>query len=111
MQGQLTGQLTAKGRWQQMHVKTTFMRAPHYSLQQLRETSFHTCTSRPVYSSKVRCKVQMPLTVATGPDHIVLRVADPLKSVEWYSNTLGLEPVRVDDVKAGRWPQQALENC
>lgn len=45
--------------------------------------------------------VAMPIAVASGPDHIVLRVVDPLKSVEWYQNTLGLEPVRVEEFKAG----------
>lgn len=43
----------------------------------------------------------MPITVATGPDHIVLRVQDPVKSVQWYSDTLGLQPVRLDEYQAG----------
>jgi hypothetical protein len=43
----------------------------------------------------------MPITVATGPDHIVLRVQDPVKSVQWYSETLGLQPVRLDEYHAG----------
>ena len=42
----------------------------------------------------------MPVQVS-GIDHIVLRVQDPLKSVQWYADTLGLEPVRVEEFKAG----------
>lgn len=43
----------------------------------------------------------MPITVATNPDHIVLRVKDPVTSVSWYTNTLGLEAVRLEEFKAG----------
>ena len=37
-------------------------------------------------------------------DHIVLWVADPLRSVEFYQRVLGLEGVRVDAFKAGKAP-------
>ena len=35
-------------------------------------------------------------------DHVVLWVADPVASVEWYLNVLGAEGVRVDEHKAGK---------
>jgi catechol 2,3-dioxygenase-like lactoylglutathione lyase family enzyme len=50
----------------------------------------------------------MPITVATGPDHIVLRVQDPVKSVQWYSDTLGLQPVRLEKYQAG---ERAVLSC
>eukprot|EP00775_Hariotina_reticulata_P006760 gene6760-6977_t len=37
-----------------------------------------------------------------GPDHIVLRVRDPAASVQWYASHLGLEPVRLEEYKAGQ---------
>ncbi|MDE2966776.1 MAG: VOC family protein [Chloroflexota bacterium] len=37
-------------------------------------------------------------------DHIVLRVADVARSLDWYTNMLGLEPVRVDEWRAGECP-------
>lgn len=40
----------------------------------------------------------------TGLDHIVLRVADMERSVAWYRDELGLEPVRLDEWRAGRAP-------
>lgn len=43
----------------------------------------------------------MPPVQVSGIDHIVLRVQDPLRSVQWYADTLGLEPVRVEAFKAG----------
>ncbi len=36
-----------------------------------------------------------------GLDHIVLRVDDVERSLEFYVGTLGLEPVRVDEWRAG----------
>ncbi len=37
-------------------------------------------------------------------DHIVLAVADVGRSLAWYSETLGLAPVRVDQWRAGDAP-------
>lgn len=47
-----------------------------------------------------------PLTCchASGPDHIVLRCKDPATSAEWYHNTLGLQPVRLEELKTGLVP-------
>ena len=43
----------------------------------------------------------MPITTAINPDHIVLRVKDPAASVDFYSKTLGLAPVRLEEYQAG----------
>ncbi len=37
-------------------------------------------------------------------DHIVLRVADVERSLDWYTRMLGLDPVRVDEWRAGECP-------
>ncbi len=37
-------------------------------------------------------------------DHIVLRVADVERSLAWYSEMLGLDPVRVEEWRAGECP-------
>jgi catechol 2,3-dioxygenase-like lactoylglutathione lyase family enzyme len=37
----------------------------------------------------------------TGLDHVVFRVADVERSLAFYVGTLGLEPVRVDEWRAG----------
>lgn len=37
-------------------------------------------------------------------DHIVLRVADVERSLDWYTRMLGLAPVRVDEWRAGDCP-------
>lgn len=37
-------------------------------------------------------------------DHIVLRVGDMERSVAWYRDELGLEPVRLDEWRAGDAP-------
>ena len=37
-------------------------------------------------------------------DHIVLRVSDVKRSLDWYANELGLEPVRVEEWQAGECP-------
>ena len=34
-------------------------------------------------------------------DHIVLRVSDVQRSLDWYTTMLGLEPVRADEWRAG----------
>ena len=39
-----------------------------------------------------------------GLDHIVLRVADAERSLRWYCDRLGLEPVRYAEWKAGEAP-------
>jgi catechol 2,3-dioxygenase-like lactoylglutathione lyase family enzyme len=41
---------------------------------------------------------------ATGIDHIVLRVGDVRRSVAWYREHLGLEPVRLDEWEQGTVP-------
>jgi catechol 2,3-dioxygenase-like lactoylglutathione lyase family enzyme len=35
-------------------------------------------------------------------DHIVLWVADPLRSVEFFEKVVGLEPVRMEEFRAGK---------
>ena len=40
----------------------------------------------------------------TGFDHLVLRCADVDASLAWYTDVLGLEPVRVDSWRAGAAP-------
>jgi catechol 2,3-dioxygenase-like lactoylglutathione lyase family enzyme len=37
----------------------------------------------------------------TALDHIVLTVGDTQRSLDWYREHLGLEPIRVDEWKAG----------
>lgn len=37
-------------------------------------------------------------------DHIVLAVADVERSLSWYQEVVGLEPVRVDEWRAGQAP-------
>jgi glyoxylase I family protein len=37
-------------------------------------------------------------------DHVVLWVDDPLRAVGFYTETLGLEPVRVEEFRAGQAP-------
>jgi catechol 2,3-dioxygenase-like lactoylglutathione lyase family enzyme len=39
-----------------------------------------------------------------GLDHIVLRVADARRSLAWYGDRLGLEPLRVGEWEAGDVP-------
>ena len=39
-----------------------------------------------------------------GMDHVVLLVVDVERSVAWYRDVLGLEPLRVDAWKDGRVP-------
>jgi catechol 2,3-dioxygenase-like lactoylglutathione lyase family enzyme len=41
-------------------------------------------------------------------DHIVLRVSDVARSLHWYTNMLGLEPVRLDEWRAGECPFPSL---
>jgi catechol 2,3-dioxygenase-like lactoylglutathione lyase family enzyme len=40
----------------------------------------------------------------TGIDHIVWRVPDVEKTVAWYRDELGLEPVRLDEWRTGTVP-------
>lgn len=40
----------------------------------------------------------------TAMDHIVLRVSDVERSLRWYTEQLGLAPVRVDEWRAGDCP-------
>ena len=40
----------------------------------------------------------------TELDHIVLRVADMERSVRWYTELLGLEPVRLQEWRDGKAP-------
>jgi catechol 2,3-dioxygenase-like lactoylglutathione lyase family enzyme len=40
----------------------------------------------------------------TGLDHIVLAVSDVEKTLAWYSDELGLEPLRVEEWRAGQAP-------
>ena len=40
----------------------------------------------------------------TALDHIVLRVSDVQRSLDWYITRLGLAPVRVDEWRAGQCP-------
>ncbi len=42
-----------------------------------------------------------PLTRATGLDHVVLVVADPETSVDWYRRVLGLEAERLEEWERG----------
>lgn len=50
----------------------------------------------------------MPITI----DHIVLWVADPVRSVEFYGRVLGAAPVRLDEFRAGtaRFPSVRLSD-
>jgi len=38
---------------------------------------------------------------AVGLDHVVLNVADVERSIAWYRDELGLEPVRLDEWRRG----------
>jgi catechol 2,3-dioxygenase-like lactoylglutathione lyase family enzyme len=42
--------------------------------------------------------------VVSGMDHIVLRVADAEVSAAWYRDKLGLEPLRLEEWRAGEAP-------
>ena len=44
---------------------------------------------------------QVPAVRVTGLDHIVLKVADVERSLAFYLEHLGLEPVRVDEWRRG----------
>ena len=43
-----------------------------------------------------------------GPDHIVLRSADPERLVDWYASTLGLEVLRLEEWRANEVPFVSL---
>ena len=40
----------------------------------------------------------------TDLDHVVVNCADVERSLRWYTDTLGLQPVRVDEWRAGQAP-------
>jgi catechol 2,3-dioxygenase-like lactoylglutathione lyase family enzyme len=42
-----------------------------------------------------------PVVKVTGLDHIVLDVVDVERSLAWYTDVLGLEPMRVDEWRRG----------
>ncbi|MFN8017318.1 MAG: VOC family protein [Acidimicrobiales bacterium] len=42
-----------------------------------------------------------PAVAVTGLDHLVLVVADVERSVAWYRDELGLEPLRLDEWRRG----------
>ena len=44
------------------------------------------------------------MATVQGLDHIVLNVADAERSMRWYCDRLGLEPVRYEEWKAGEAP-------
>jgi catechol 2,3-dioxygenase-like lactoylglutathione lyase family enzyme len=46
----------------------------------------------------------MAVVPVTGLDHIVFNVADVEKSVRWYGEMLGLEPVRLEEWRRGEAP-------
>lgn len=48
-----------------------------------------------------------PVTV-TAVDHIVLNVADAERSMAWYRDRLGLQPVRYEEWKGGEAPFLSL---
>lgn len=48
------------------------------------------------------------MVTVRGMDHIVLNVADGERSMRWYQEHLGLEPVRYDEWKAGEAPFLSL---
>jgi catechol 2,3-dioxygenase-like lactoylglutathione lyase family enzyme len=44
----------------------------------------------------------LPMVRVTGLDHIVLAVSDVEKTLAWYCDELGLEPMQVEEWRAGR---------
>jgi glyoxylase I family protein len=45
---------------------------------------------------------------ATAIDHLVLTVTDPERTVAWYRDELGLEPLRLDEWRRGEVPFVSL---
>ncbi len=45
---------------------------------------------------------------AVGLDHLVLAVSDVERTIEWYADRLGLEPLRVDEWRKGEAPFPSL---
>ncbi len=45
---------------------------------------------------------------AVGLDHLVLAVSDVDRTLEWYADRLGLEPLRVDEWRNGEVPFPSL---
>lgn len=50
----------------------------------------------------------VPAVAVTGFDHLVLRCADIERTLAWYQDQLGLQPVRLDEWRAGRVPFPSL---
>ncbi|WP_214110650.1 VOC family protein [Acrocarpospora catenulata] len=50
-----------------------------------------------------------PLVSVRGLDHIVLHVADPLRSLDWYTAKLGMRPLRVAEFRTGKAPFPSVE--
>ncbi len=48
--------------------------------------------------------VNRPPVTVRGLDHLVLRVSDAEVSTEWYQTKLGLEPLRLEEWRAGDAP-------
>lgn len=46
-----------------------------------------------------------------GLDHIVLRVSNVERSLDWYTDQLGLAPVRVAEWRAGACPFPSVRIC
>lgn len=44
----------------------------------------------------------------TSLDHVVLRVSDGERTIEWYRDKLGLEPVRLEEWRRGEVPFASL---
>lgn len=44
----------------------------------------------------------------TSLDHVVLKTADPERTIAWYRDKLGLEPVRLDEWRRGEVPFASL---
>ena len=45
-----------------------------------------------------------PVLRVTGVDHLVVNVADVERSLSWYADLLGLEPLRADEWRRGEVP-------
>jgi catechol 2,3-dioxygenase-like lactoylglutathione lyase family enzyme len=50
----------------------------------------------------------MTVVKVTGLDHIVLVVADVERSLAWYGERFGMEPLRVEEWRSGKVPFPSL---